>query len=308
MRHQTTPLSFAQSPSYYAGAAQQNTNRARRFVTKIASSIFALQRENLCYAAFMDTLFTLVPPEKLLICLGIAFVAGVIKGIVGFAMPMILISGLGSLIAPELALAGLIVPTLVTNGMQALRQGPGAAFGSIRRYRAFLLIGLGMLLLSAQLVSLVPGWVLLSAIGGPVVLFTLMQLLGWQPDLTKYNRKRLELSIGAGAGFIGGFSGVWGPPTVLYLTAMQTEKTEQMRVQGVIYGLGAVALAGAHMASGILNRQTIVLSLALLLPAVLGMWLGGHVQDRFDQALFRKATLAVLLVAGLNLLRRAFFG
>jgi hypothetical protein len=32
------------------------------------------------------------------------------------------------------------------------------------------------------------------------------------------------------------------------------------------------------------------------------------VQDRLDQALFRRLTLIVLVVAGLNLLRRAIFG
>ncbi len=57
---------------------------------------------------------------------------------VGFAMPMILISGLSSVMAPELALAGLIVPTLVTNGMQSLRQGVGAAKASIRKFHVFL--------------------------------------------------------------------------------------------------------------------------------------------------------------------------
>ena len=35
-----------------------------------------------------------------------------------------------------------------------------------------------------------------------------------------------------------------------------------------------------------------------------GLFLGFKVQDRMDQALFRKATLAVLVIAGLNLIRR----
>ena len=43
-------------------------------------------------------------------------------------------------------------------------------------------------------------------------------------------------------------------------------------------------------------------------PAVLGMWIGGQVLDRIDQAMFKRAILVVLLVAGLNLLRRAVMG
>ncbi|WP_323769752.1 sulfite exporter TauE/SafE family protein [Antarctobacter sp.] len=244
-------------------------------------------------------------PFVLLCAVGIAALSGVIKGLVGFAMPMVLVSGLGSLIAPELALAGLILPTLVSNGVQALAQGPQAAMQSVRRFRLFLGVAFVMLLLSAQMVAIVPTQVLLLMIGGPITFFALLQLAGWQPRVTEGGHRGLEIGIGAFAGFIGGFSGVWGPPTVAYLTALGTEKREQMRVQGVIYGLGAVALTLAHIGSGVLNAKTVWLSVMLLPPALLGMWIGRQAQDRIDQKAFRRATLVVLLVAGLNLVRRA---
>ncbi|MGH1416468.1 MAG: sulfite exporter TauE/SafE family protein [Pelagimonas sp.] len=239
------------------------------------------------------------------LCLGIGLLAGVVKGMVGFAMPMILVSGLGSVIAPELALAGLILPTLVTNGMQATRQGLGEALASVKRFRLFLATGLVTILLSSQLVRVLPIEVMLAVIGGPIVVFSAMQLAGWQPRLKP--SPKVEMSVGAFAGFIGGLSGVWGPPTVAYLTALGTEKSEQIRVQGVIYGLGALALTGAHMASGILNATTVWFSAVMLVPAVLGMQIGSVLHDRIDQSVFRRATLIVLLVAGVNLLRRALF-
>jgi uncharacterized membrane protein YfcA len=43
----------------------------------------------------------------------------------------------------------------------------------------------------------------------------------------------------------------------------------------------------------------------MVLPAVLGMWMGGRIFDRIDQVMFRRATLVILLMAGLNLVRRA---
>ncbi|MBT53654.1 MAG: hypothetical protein CMF72_09690 [Mameliella sp.] len=244
-------------------------------------------------------------PFILLCAVGIAILAGAIKGLVGFAMPMVLVSGLGSLMAPELALAGLIVPTLVANGVQAMAQGPKAALQSVKRFRLFLGIAFVMLLLSAQLVSVVPSHVLLLMIGGPITVFALLQLAGWQPRVAEGGHQKLEIGIGAFAGFIGGFSGIWGPPTVAYLTALGTEKRDQMRVQGVIYGLGAVALTLAHIGSGVLNAATVWFSLLLLPPAMLGMWVGKQAQDRIDQKAFRRATLLVLLLAGLNLVRRA---
>lgn len=254
----------------------------------------------------MQSLWPELTSLSFLLALSVALLAGVVKGVVGFAMPMIMISGLSSVMAPELALAGLILPTLITNGMQALRQGGGAALASIRRFRLFLLVGLIALLVSSQLVSVMPSEWLLLAIGVPVAGFACLQLAGWQPRLSGQTRA-LDAGIGGFAGFIGGLSGVWGPPLVAYLTAMNTEKREQMRIQGVIYGLGAVALTFAHMLSGVFDRTGAAFSAALIVPAVIGMVLGGLVQDRIDQRLFRRATLVVLLIAALNLLRRALF-
>ena len=252
----------------------------------------------------MEMFFDLLSPQLWLIALSIAVLGGIVKGVVGFAMPMVVISGLSSIMQPELALAGLILPTLVTNGTQALRQGIAPAWASVQRFRVYLVVGGVVLVASAQLVRVLPISVLLGLIGVPVVLFALMQLVGIRLSL-KRQRKDVEAGIGAFAGFLGGVSGIWGPPTVLYLTALDTEKTEQMRVQGVIYGLGAVALAGAHIGSGVLRPETLPLSLALIAPALLGQWLGGKVLDRIDQVVFKKATLCILLIVGLNLIRRS---
>ncbi|MEO0937913.1 MAG: sulfite exporter TauE/SafE family protein [Pseudomonadota bacterium] len=253
----------------------------------------------------MDAFMADLGPITFFVALSIAVLAGVVKGVVGFAMPMVLISGLSTIMQPDVALAALILPTLVTNGMQALRQGMGAAWRSARRFRVYIFVGGAALVLSAQLVAVIPLSLLLGIIGVPVVLFALVQVLGWQLRL-RTQTVGTEAGIGALAGFLGGMSGVWGPPTVMYLTALNTPKAEQVRVQGVIYGLGAVLLLGAHIASGVFRADTWPLSAMMVVPAIFGMWIGGRLLDRIDQPLFRKATLLVLLLAGLNLCRRAF--
>ncbi|MEM1004126.1 MAG: sulfite exporter TauE/SafE family protein [Pseudomonadota bacterium] len=253
------------------------------------------------------TVFSTLSPPDLMLALTVALVAGWVKGLVGFAMPMVLISGLSVFLPPELALAGLILPTLVTNGVQALRQGTGAALTSIRQFRVFLGVGVVFLMIGAQLVTLVPASTFLLLIGLPVTFFALIQVLGFKLVLHGASA-RIEAMIGAVAGFVGGMSGVWGPPTVMYLTALNTPKDEQLRAQGVIYGLGALALVAAHIGSGILRPATVPFSAVLIVPAVIGLWLGMRLQARIDQASFRKVTLLVLLVAGLNLLRRGLMG
>lgn len=251
----------------------------------------------------MEDFFGILPGWLWLAAIGIAALAGLVKGTVGFAMPLIILSGLSSFMSPDMALAGLILPTVLSNGVQALRQGVGSAAGAIRRFRWFLIAGGVCIVIGAQLVPFVPERVFLLMIGVPIALFALVQLAGREPA-RREQTIRLDLSFGAAAGLIGGMSGVWGPPTVSYLTALNTPKTVQFQIQGVIYFLGALLLAVAHVVAGILTLRTALFSLCLVPPAMLGLLLGMRVQDRIDQKWFRRATLVVLLIAGLNLVRR----
>ena len=249
-----------------------------------------------------------IPLGLMLLALGATLVAGFVKGAVGFALPMIMISTLGSFLPAETALAALILPTLVSNLWQAFRTGWRPAWQSLRALRIYLGFMLVFILIGAQMVRVLSPSTLLILIGAPVTFFALIQLLGVTFPLRPRGRRLAEPLVASAAGFVGGMSGVWGPPLVAFLTAIDTPKREQMRVQGVVYGLGALALALAHVQSGVLNRSTLPLSALMLVPTLAGMALGLRWHDRLPQAGFRRATLVVLVLAGLNLLRRALLG
>lgn len=240
---------------------------------------------------------------------GAMFVAGFAKGVVGFALPMIAISLIGSILPAATAVAALIAPTVVSNVWQTFRQGLGAARESLRRFWLLNLVLFGMIAACSQLILLLPDRALFAILGVGITTFGAIMLLGWRPP---HPPKRLVKPVEAGvavvAGFFGGFSGVWGPPIVLYFTALDLPKREMVRAQGVSFLLGSIILVAAHLRSGLLIGANGWLSLSMVVPAVLGMTLGMAVQDRLDQRVFRKATLAVLILAGLNLLRRALAG
>jgi hypothetical protein len=255
----------------------------------------------------MDSVFSLLSGPEWLAALCVGLAAGTVKGMVGFGVPLLLISGLSLFMAPDLALAGLILPALASNGMLAFNGGMAAVWRGVKRFRLFLLSGLAMLIAAAQLVRVLPADELLLLLGLAVTASAALLLLAPHFVLSEGNRPAAAFS-GALAGFAGGFSGAWGAPTVSYLTAIGTEKRDQMRLQGVIYGLGSVSLLLAHLETGVLRGETLPLSAVLVLPVVLGMRLGGVWHDRVDQAGFRRATLLLLLLAGLNLIRRGLAG
>ncbi len=253
--------------------------------------------------AVLDTM----PLTILVVAMAITLFGGFVKGAVGFALPLIMMSGLGAILPPEIALAGLIVPAALTNMWQAFRHGLGAATRSIRGHWRFMLIALVIMGLAAQLVLSVPQWAFFAIIGVPVVLYSASQLLGYPLRVPEHRRGLATVLFGGLAGVLGGFSAVFGPPTVAYLISLNTEKAEQVRVQGMMYFLGNVLLFASHLRSGVLNADTLPFSVLMLLPAAVGMWLGFKLQDRMDRDTFLRATLVVLLIAGLNLVRRAFF-
>lgn len=244
----------------------------------------------------------------LLAALAITLLAGFVKGAVGFAMPLIMVSAFSSFLPPDVALAGLILPTLITNLSQSLRQGLPAAAQSAWTFRRFLLGTVVFIVISAQFFDAIPRVVYLLVLGIPVTMFAGLQFLGVPLALRLEHRTRAEWGLGVIGGLYGGISGIWGPPLLVYLLSVNVPKAEMIRVQGVVFLIGAVALLSAHLATGLANLQTLAFSAALVLPAWIGMQLGYRVQDRLDQNRFRPWTQGLLIVTGLNLIRQAIAG
>lgn len=240
------------------------------------------------------------------VAMAVTAFAGFVKGAVGFAMPMIMLSAFGSFLPATTALAALILPTLMTNASQALRQGPAEAWGSMMSFRWHIAMVLVFICVSAGFARVIPQGAMYALLGVPIVLFALWQLSARPVLLPVHHRRRAEIAGGIIGGLYGGISGIWGPPLLVLLLSLGVGKQEQVRVQGVVFLLGAVVLTGAHLASGVLNAQTIPLSAVLCAPAFAGMMAGFALQDRMDVVQFRRWTLVLLVLTGLNLVRRAF--
>ncbi|MGA0614655.1 sulfite exporter TauE/SafE family protein [Paracoccus sp. KR1-242] len=239
------------------------------------------------------------------IAMAVTLFSGFVKGAIGFAMPMIMMSALGSILSARQALAAVILPVLLTNVWQALRQGPGPAWQAVCAYRWHIAMVVLFIPVSAMFATRVPQWVMYALLGVPISLFALWQLAGRSLAIPVHHRRRVEIVTGIVGGLYGGISGIWGPPLLVYLLSIRAPKDEQMRAQGVVFCIGAAALTVSHLQSGLLNQQTLPLSAVIVIPALIGMWLGNLAHDRLDVAQFRRWTLVLLVLTGLNLMRRA---
>ena len=117
-------------------------------------------------------------PHLVLIAATVTLVSGVIKGAIGFAMPIILMSALGSFLPKQVALGLMILPVLLTNVQQATRQGMGAAWGTARDYRWHIAMVAVFMFVSAPFARVIPQPLMYLALGVPILGFALWQLSG----------------------------------------------------------------------------------------------------------------------------------
>jgi uncharacterized protein len=218
---------------------------------------------------------------------------------------MILVSAFAVFLPKELALAGLILPTLLANISQAFRQGVGPARETARTYWRFLVGTVICIALSAPFAEMIPRTMYLLMLGVPISAFAALQLMGHSLAIQLRHRDRAEWALGVVGGIYGGISGIWGPPLLVFLLSTGADKLQAIRAQGVVFLIGAVALLVAHLGTGIANPRTLAFSAALAVPALIGLYAGYHVQDRLDQARFRRWTQGLLVVTGLNMVRQA---
>ena len=154
-----------------------------------------------------------------------------------------------------------------------------------------------------QVFTLLSDAVLFLVLGVIIIGFAIFELSGFRGDVTKDSPK-LEVASAMAGGISGGLSGIWGPPVMIYLLSRKIDKREFVQTMGLVFLFGAIVLNLSHLHSGLLTVSSAPFSASLVVPALLGMWAGQTVQDHLDQTKFRKVTLFVLLLAGLNLLRR----
>ena len=236
----------------------------------------------------------------------VCFVAGFIKGIIGFGMPMIILGASAAIAQPSLGLAVLILPTLVTNIYQVSLFGRTELIVSVKEFKFFLfacLLGLfvgAQLFVAANLNSLVGG------IGLVVLVLSFVQLIKIKGP-KRNNSMRLSGIFGAITGLLGGGTGIWGPTTVLYLTSIATPKPQQILVQGLTFAFSSVFLLIAHLYTGIFDHNTGTLSALMILPAMIGMLFGVGVQSYLNQEKFRLITLISLSVGGVYLMFRSIY-
>lgn len=233
--------------------------------------------------------------------------AGVVKGAIGFGLPLVAVSVLSNIVDVRLALALMIMPIVVSNLWLGLQ---GGRFGSILAQHWPLVLALGGgISVGAWLMAGIDGRALLGLIGAVVILFAAVEYFGPRRSRALPASWQGPLGVGAGliSGVIGGMTSAYGPILLIYLTSLRLSKELFVRTVGVIWFFASMFLVVAFTSVNILTAHTALLSTAALVPVFLGLYLGKCLRNRIDQRTFQRITLVALFLLGLNLLRRSLY-
>ncbi len=230
-------------------------------------------------------------------------IGGTIKGVFGFGMPLTTMSLLSAFLDVPTAAALNVLPMLCANTLQASR---GGLLGvTVRRFWPLLItLAIGTWMGATLIVALDPRW-LLGILGVLVVAFCALNHFHPQFRLSERRERPVGVAIGFIAGVIGGLSTVHGPPLIMYAASLRLTKEAFVAALGTFFLMGGIFVTVAFVERGVLDRETAPWSLACVVPVIAGMWLGERLGRRIDPERFGKAVLIVLLVLGLNLIRKA---
>ena len=242
----------------------------------------------------------------ILLAVVIFAVAGAAKGLVGIGLPTIAISLMSQVFDPRLAITLTIGPLLITNLWQAWRSG--YILRTLRRYFPYWATLAVTIYLSAEFAQGISAQAVLFIMGVTVIVFTAAQLAFHPPPLGDRQERPAQVLAGGVSGLMGGITAIWGPPILMFLIARRVPKDEFVRATGVLLSMGAVPLMISYWMSGRFEGARAVLSLALVVPAVLGFALGEAFRAKINGDRFARLVLWMFLLLGLNIIRRAVMG
>lgn len=229
-------------------------------------------------------------PFSWLLSVSVVIAAGVVRGFAGFGAAMIIMPGLSLIYRPIDALAILTVidiPATLQLLPAAIRQA---------RWRQVFLLASGAAVaipLGLWIMVNVDREIMRRVIAGMVLLYVAVLALGWR--YRKTPGRALIFGVGAVSGFLGGSTGMGGPPIIVFLMSGSHQASA---IRGSILAYFAVTTV---IYLGLFGWRYDVLThqmwwhALILTPIYVGAtWLGSRLFRQASEHLYRWITLAFL--------------
>ncbi len=220
--------------------------------------------------------------------------AGVVRGFAGFGTAMIYLPVAGQVLSPFEALTTLIIKDLTAPLIHVPRAMRDGQPGDVLRLAvgAALAVPVGVWLLTLVEPEVFRWGVSLVALG---LLAVLISGLRYRGPLTR----PLIFATGATGGLLGGSVGLPGPPVILLYMA-STLPPKAIRANNMLYLILADAILLAVLAwKGLLVGAAVAIGALMILPYLVGNWLGGYLFRPGHEMLYRRVAYAIIAASAI---------
>lgn len=230
------------------------------------------------------------------------FIAGVVKGATGLGYSSCALPFLVLAVGLKPAMAIVIAPALATNISLSL------SLGNLRetaaRFRWLYLTMLPGIALGVWLLVWVPARTAVQVLGLVIIAYVALALA--RPALAIPARLVTPLQVPTGFlnGVVTGLTGAQVMPLFPYVMALHLPPDATVQVVNLAVTIATTILAIGLLQTGIMTPELLGLSVAAIVPALIGVELGNRARGRIPAAQFRRIVLVALSVVGAMLLMR----
>jgi uncharacterized membrane protein YfcA len=237
-------------------------------------------------------------PSIVLVIILAVLAGGLVKGTLGFGMPMVALPIIAFIIPPTTAMILLCAPIFLTNFLQIkFKEG----VSSYRFLPMFISLVVG-LIIGARLILEININTITQIIAVSIIFAALVNCFGFKINNIKQNYEKIITTIiGFGSGILGGLSTFYGPPMLAYLVAVDLPKEKFVRTVSTMYFIGSFPLYGSLIYYGFATKEDLIFSLILIIPDFISQQIGTKIRDKINHKQFRNLVLFTLIILGISL-------
>ena len=237
--------------------------------------------------------------DILIVIITSVFLGGIIKGAVGIGMSMFSVPIITFFIPPTTSIMLLCCPVLITNILQMqFRKG----IGSYRFLPMFISLVIG-LIIGGKLILEIDSSTIAQIMASLIIVSVTINSLGINfIKIKPVFEKKITIIVGFFSGIIGGLSSMYAPLIIAYLVSVNLEKEFFIRTVATMYFIGSLILYPFFIYNDLGTMVDLLISLLLIIPALIGQYLGTKMRHRISNEVFRKVTFLILFIIGISLL------
>jgi uncharacterized membrane protein YfcA len=237
-------------------------------------------------------------PTDLAVVFVVLLLAAIVRGIIGFGLPLLSMPFLILVLPPKTVLAAFVLALLVTN-LQILVHD-GVPWGFLWAEWPLVLTTLVGTVVGVAALSASSPQIIFLVISGYVIFYIVLDR--YEEAIHGYANLRGTGSIvGLSSGILGGLVSLQGVILITYLHAKQMEKRTFVTTAASILFIGVAMRIPPMISTGLLGFEEALLGVGFLAPTMIGTYIGARCRPYIPRDVFEAVIKGLLVLIAIKL-------